>query len=291
MTADVSPTIHERAMLVSLSIKSWSARKQDDRASEEVAEAHGAERNAGSYTKALVAREALEKIKKIISDARVFHYGRTLPWSDEGLRILPSEMFFEYDERIKEFREAFNLAAAEFAANYPQYTEEAKARLGTLWKAEDYLEPAMVAGKFSFECNIYPLPESRDFRVDLGTQETERIREQIKENVNQAAEEAVRAILERARECVGRMAERLGSYDPESPGKAPFRDTMITNMRDFAELLPRLNFTGSPDIEILAKDIAHLARFDPDRLRNNRAAQVQAKHEADKIMQRMEGYG
>ena len=188
-------------------------------------------------------------------------------------------------------RELQAFAAAEFAANYPQYTEEAKARLGTLWKAEDYLEPAMVAGKFSFECNIYPLPESRDFRVDLGTQETERIREQIKENVNQAAEEAVRAILERARECVGRMAERLGSYDPESPGKAPFRDTMITNMRDFAELLPRLNFTGSPDIEILAKDIAHLARFDPDRLRNNRAAQVQAKHEADKIMQRMEGYG
>jgi hypothetical protein len=45
-------------MLCSLSISLWSARKQDPEASEEIAQRHGAQANAGRYHKVLLPKAA-----------------------------------------------------------------------------------------------------------------------------------------------------------------------------------------------------------------------------------------
>ena len=43
------PSLSSRAMLCSLSISMWSARKHDPEASEEIAQRHGAQADAGRY--------------------------------------------------------------------------------------------------------------------------------------------------------------------------------------------------------------------------------------------------
>ncbi len=45
------PSLSSRAMLCSLSISMWSARKHDPEASEEIAQRHGAQPDAGRYHK------------------------------------------------------------------------------------------------------------------------------------------------------------------------------------------------------------------------------------------------
>ena len=47
------PSLPSRAMLCSLSISMWSARKHDPEASEEIAQRHGAQPDAGRYHKVL----------------------------------------------------------------------------------------------------------------------------------------------------------------------------------------------------------------------------------------------
>ena len=64
------PSLSSRAMLCSLSISMWSARKHDPEASEEIAQRHGAQPDAGRYHKVLLPKAALAEIQKIVSEAQ-----------------------------------------------------------------------------------------------------------------------------------------------------------------------------------------------------------------------------
>jgi hypothetical protein len=68
----------------------WSARKHDPDASEEIAVRHGAQADSGRYHKLLLPKQALAEIQKIVSEARQEHYFMTLPWGDDGCRVLPA---------------------------------------------------------------------------------------------------------------------------------------------------------------------------------------------------------
>ena len=68
------PSLSSRAMLCSLSISMWSARKHDPDASEEIAARHGAQSDSGRYHKVLLPKQALAEIQKIVSEARQEHY-------------------------------------------------------------------------------------------------------------------------------------------------------------------------------------------------------------------------
>jgi hypothetical protein len=50
------PSLSSRAMLCSLSISMWSARKHDPEASQEIAQRHGAQADAGRYDKVLLPK-------------------------------------------------------------------------------------------------------------------------------------------------------------------------------------------------------------------------------------------
>jgi len=57
--------------------------------------------------------------------------------------------------------------------------ENAKVRLGGLFRSEDYPRVEELRSKFSFETKVMPLPDAGDFRVTLGDEEKERIKRQI----------------------------------------------------------------------------------------------------------------
>ena len=95
------PSLSSRAMLCSLSISMWSARKHDPEASEEIAQRHGAQPDAGRYHKVLLPKAALAEVQKIVSEARQDHYFMTLPWDDNGYRVLPAAAYMDHTERMR----------------------------------------------------------------------------------------------------------------------------------------------------------------------------------------------
>ena len=93
-------SLSSRAMLCSLSISTWSARKHDRDASEEIAARHGAQSDAGRYHKMLLPKAALAEIQKIVSEARQEHCFMTLPWDDNGYRVLPAAVYMDHVEKM-----------------------------------------------------------------------------------------------------------------------------------------------------------------------------------------------
>ncbi len=267
--------IHGKAMLINLTICRWSARKSDKRAANEVAATHGAKTSKASYYKPLVEGAVLEAINVAATKARTEHYRRTLPWSDSGPRILSNVGYIDYMQAMSGLRAEFDAAVAAFVSEYPLLRQEAKRNLGTLFNDAEYPEVALVGQKFSFNCSILPLPKGDDFRCDLGTEDIERIRQDIEANTQAAVKNSMLDAFDRVAVVVEAFVSRLA--DP----KTIFRDSLVTNARDLVAVLPTLNIAGDPRLDAIAERLrTTLCTFEPDDLRKDKDARRQAYNEA-----------
>jgi hypothetical protein len=75
---NTNSALSERAMLVSLSVSIWSARKHDVRISDKVAAEHGADRSMGRYAKHLIPRDLLSAVNTANNALREHHNLNTL---------------------------------------------------------------------------------------------------------------------------------------------------------------------------------------------------------------------
>jgi hypothetical protein len=278
-------------MLCSLSISIWSARKHDPDVSQEIAQRHGAQADAGRYHKVLLPKAALAEIQKIVSDARQEHYFMTLPWDDNGYRVLPAAAYMDHAEKMRELSDRFTPAVDALAREFGNLVEQAKVRLGGLFRPEDYPSSDELCSKFSFETKVMPLPDAGDFRVTLGDEEKDRIKRQITMAVEASLQVASRDLWQRLYEAVSHLAERLSAYKVTGVGvEHPFRDTVITNLVKLVDVLPKLNVTGDPELERLAAQVRTSLLVDPQELRKSESVRTETAKAATAICQRMEGY-
>jgi hypothetical protein len=285
------PSLSSRAMLCSLSISVWSARKHDTEASEEIARQHGAETDAGRYHKVLLPKAALAEIHKIVSEARQQHYFVTLPWDDNGYRVLPAAAYLDHTEKMRALSNRFTPAVETLVSQFGQLVEEAKVRLGGLFRIGDYPAPEELRSKFSFETKVMPLPDASDFRVTLGEEEKERIKRQITAVVEASLQVASRELWQRLYDAVSHLAERLQAYKVSDEGiEHPFRDSVVTNLVKLVDILPKLNITGDMELEQLAAQVRVSLLVDPQQLRNSEALRTVTAKTASEIASKMAPY-
>ena len=156
-----------KAMLVDLSIRAWSARKFDRKITEEVAQRHGTTEKVGRYNKNLLPFDAAsyEAIWAVAGAARGEHYEQTLPWSDDGPRILTAANFMFYMDKSRARRRAFEGAVATFLPEYPGLKKKSEEISKGMYNAEDFPDQADMATRFEFSVKVFPLPSGEDFRV------------------------------------------------------------------------------------------------------------------------------
>jgi hypothetical protein len=262
-------------MLCGLTIRQWSARRLDRKVTDEVNASHGAAADAGRYNKALVAKDALAGIVTAANAARSLHYARTLPWLDEGARILPAAGFEAYSNAMRDLRHAFEAAVAAFVAAYPSYVDDARVRLNGMFDPADYPEASEIADRFAFGVRILPVPDAADFRVDLADAQAAEIRAAIESAARDALANATRDAWQRVAEVTGRMVERLNAFKPGGPnGRAEnvFRDSLVENVRELASILPGLNLTNDPALARIAERMeSDLCQHDAADLRDSDA--------------------
>lgn len=272
--------LNQRAMLVNLTIHQWSARRHDKAATKQVELAHGA-KNAGRYNKLLIDEAALQPLSSLASSLRQQHYKLTLPWGDNGDRLLPSKLYLRYTQEMRELRDQFNTKADEFVAEYPRYIQEARQRLGGLYDPSDYPATSEIRRRFGVEMTFLPVPTADDFRVQVSEDHANQIRREITEVVEQRQAEAFKSIWARAREVVERIAETCSKDNPR------IYDSMMDNTAELVGLLEGLNVNDDPELTQLARDIQTRLVVRTDRLRNSAVARSEAARAADEILSKM----
>ena len=165
-TCGGSPMITERAMLAAVHISIWTAVKHDRKVSRDVANQHGAHESAGRYNKQLLrGAEKLDALRTLAGQIRQHFYKITLPWSDEGYRLLPAHFYFELTTQMREFERAFSQSVEEFLEVYPSYIEQVRPELNGLFREEDYPSAEKLRAKFGVKLEVLPIPSGDDFRV------------------------------------------------------------------------------------------------------------------------------
>ena len=276
--------ITEKAMLVRLHIRQWSASKNDKKVTHKVEQAYNAQ-NTGRFNKRLVAEEAIKKVAKTANEARKFHYDNTLPWGDDGSRILLSKNYLSYTSKMQALKSGFEVTVGEFIANYSALVEDARQRLKGMFNPGDYPDGSRIQKKYTFEVSIDPLPSEADFRVTLQDEEVERIKERIKTRNRLAYQEAMADVWQRLYKSVKHMADRLQEAD------GVFRNTLVSNLCDLCALLPRLNLSDSQKLETMRRTVEKkLCRFAPGELRRDQKKRFQVATDATAILDVMKGY-
>ena len=142
------------ALLVQLTIKTWSARKLDKSATKFTNDSFHASPDAGRYNKLLIDPAHLKPIATAVSKLRDFHYKNTL--AANGLAVLPTSNYFDYVTGINRLIADFNQVTHEFMANYENIKNEAAARLQDLYNPDDY----PLSCNFQVSTSFLPIPES-----------------------------------------------------------------------------------------------------------------------------------
>jgi len=276
-----------KAVLVSVNISQWTARKLDKRVTDKVNREHAAANDAGRYNKLLIEAERLATINALVSNARKLHYSLTRPWADEGPRILPNALFVKFTDEFRRLKREFEAAADEFARGYPQFVEERKRALNGLFDRDDYPPVLEIRSKFKLDMTILPFPEAADFRSDLDDETVADIKREIAEMSDRVIDDAMRHTARQIVETVGHMAEKLKEYksgDEGAPRKF-FFNSLVDNVRELADLLPAFNLTDDPKLNSITRRIKkELCAEDASELRTNDVARESVQKSADEIV-------
>ncbi len=273
-----------RAILVSLRMSACSFRKYDKKITEETNSAHGAASDAGRYNKMLLPGDSgtFKALSAHIASMRVLHYDQTLPWSDDGWRLLPVANYQQYTDKLRAAKHAYDTLLNDFLADYPALKAAAKIKLNGMYREDDY--PVDVDSRYSFAIEYAPVPDRGDFRVQLPQDEIDVIASKTESRVKNAFDAAMygeNGAVNRLYRVVANIHERLAQPD------AIFRDSLISNAVELCDILTRLNVTGDPKLEELRKQTAALASVQPDTLRTDTVTRIQVANQAQGILDAM----
>ena len=277
--------LSDRAILVQLSISTWSANKLDKEISAETNNSKGVQHNAGRYHKSLLPMcGLLDDIKKKATLIRTRFYDNTLPWGVKGVQILPTANYLTFMTEFRKERSEYEYLVKQFVPEYPQLVMDAQRFLGSAYKASDYPEAHEIADKFKMDMQVMPVPNN-DFRVDIADEELARIHDEVEARVKQAAQGAMQDVWQRLYDKVKHLAEKLD--DP----KAVFRDSTVNHLVDICEMLPRLNVMDDPNLEAMRQEVeAKLAGYNADTLRADVKVRQTVATEANDIAAKMAAF-
>ena len=290
-----APSIASSAMLCELKISCWTGRKKDKSASASVTSQNYADNGTASVNKKLLGNcDELTAIQKFVANARNIHYSMTMPWSDLGMRLLPTAQYFKYHQTMTDLQNEFegsDVAMVDtFCNNYTWEVSRAQARIGNLFIREDYPTEESIRNKFAFSISYIPLPEAGDFRVDVGNEQRDVLESHYSDYYSKQLGSAMQDVWDRTYKALSNMSERLdyGGCDK----KKVFRDTLVDNVLDMVELLNVCNVSGDSQMSAMALKLEDALRgVTPDGLRNNESFRAETKRVVDDAIKSLPSLG
>lgn len=276
------------AMLVEFNASVWTARKLDKSTTEEVVTTKNAvAKDAARVNKHLLAgRTELDTVQQMIGRARNYVYDHTLPWSDSGLRLLPTVNFMAFNEKMAQFEEEFERIVSDFVTIYPTLISAQAMSLGDMFKRDDYPTANEIMTKFAFRVGYLPVPTAGDFRVDIGNAAQEELREKLNRMAEERVDAAMKDIRARLGEHLKRMSDRLTTdYVQGEAKQRRFHDSLVDGALELCDLTKALNVVGDPALETARRELEQaLLGVSPAELRKNEHIRQDTKKAVDAIL-------
>jgi hypothetical protein len=275
--------LKEAAMIAVLKTGQWRPVRHDREVDAEVANTHGSDRRMGRFNKTLADAPEIQEVSQVINEARIYHYAHTLPWLDQGQRMLTAAMFPEYSAAMQVYQGRVVAAAKKVEENYPRIKQDARGKLNGLFKDGDYPPAWRILGRYLFKVAFYPVPDAQDFRHSLAAADLEQVRAETAAAIQEGVTKGMRDLYARLHELVKNLRDVLTKDKPR------IYDTLVGNLAALCSMLPKLNLTQDPTLDQLKKDIEKdLTNHTPDDLRDFDEEERKKKaDQADEILKKI----
>jgi len=245
-----APSISSAAMIVDFNASVWTARKKDRKASEDVTDANHADKGVANVSKNLLGNCAeLDAVQKFAANVRNRHYSMTMPWSDNGSRLLTTAQYFKYHEAMTDLQQEFYRLVEEFLQVYEWKIMEAQAKLGDMFNRDEYPTRAGLESKFAFRMAYIPLPDSGDFRIDIGNEGMVQIQTQYEAQYAAQIKGAMNDVWKRLHDNLTTLVRQL-DVDEKGKGNRLF-DTVFDGALALTDMLRTCNVTGDSQMEAM----------------------------------------
>jgi len=289
----VTPTISSSALRVGLSISVPPMRKQDKRATSQVIAHNNARKGAANVSKKLIKSNAHDDLTKLVAQIRAFHRDQTVPWGDLGDRLIANEALIDYRNNMAQLEEEFWDLAEQTQAEYPQAVAQAQLQqtgLGHMFNEAEYPSVEQLRRKFKFALTFEAVPDVGDFRVDIGNQAAEEMREQYKQVLESRINSVKQDLAERLAEPLQRMSKGLDYAEGEKP--TGFRDTLVSNVLAITELMRTCNLSNDARLTDVQQQLRQtLTGVTPDGLRRDPHLRAKTKQDVDQIIKNLPSLG
>ena len=269
----VAPSISSSAMVVEFNASVWTARKKDHKASAEVTSSNGADKGvANVFKKILGDNVELDAVQKFIGLTRNKHTSMTMPWSDSGSRLLTTAAYFNYHQEMTSRQQTFNDLVDTFLQVYPFLIAGAQAKIGSLWRANEYPTIDQVRHKFAFRIAYDELPDggnTGDWRLDLPHEAMESVRTNSASNHQLRLKGAMDSVWHRLHDNLTTLVHEL-EVDEEGKGNRLYQ-TVFDRAIELTNMLGTCNVTGDSQMEAMRRQLDEaLHGTNLEQLKNNR---------------------
>lgn len=283
--------LSDRAILLSWRISQWSGMATENNGARLVEASAGAEHGVVKARKVLMPDfPELTAIHKFNATKRVEFNTRTLAYSD-GSRLAPvaiaEDLIIDVGEWMKEGEALADLAATA----YSDHLDAAEKKLGTLFDRRLYPDITQFRNKFSYRLTPTTVPDTDTLRNFPGfsKDEVDKIVAQAEDSLKESANAAVRDVWERIYNVTTAMHTRLEV--PIGDKGSIFRDTLVTNVKELVDLLPKLNLFNDQSITDMVEAMRkELCGANPEVLRTDAAARAERAAKARKLAEVARNY-
>ena len=282
--------IDKKALLVSLKIKKWSLSKKAVQAAQEGAKAVGAKEGSISSNKNLLGGkdnnsyfDKIDNIRIAGQEAGDFFREQTLPWSNEGQRILLNRNRINFDSGMRKHEGKFQQAVKDYLNVHNSAITEAKQYLGSEYNQDDF--PADIASKYSWAVEYVPVPVGNDFRIELAEEEMKEMQENLDNRNAQLANDAMKEAYGKLEKEVGLIADYFEREKAAQAAgkKTRFHDSLVENLNNVLSIIPDINLTDSQELKELAKEAKkELAELSSEKIKEMKPAEKESKKKAAK---------
>lgn len=279
--------LHKRTILVALNIGHWPGTTGDDDANGVVAKHYGSDKSFGKAGKYLINPAAIKPIVTAKGTLRTWFYKNTLPYPGvNGWRVLPTKNYMDFVQEFSRLKDDFDRANENVESNYIDLVEEAKQKLNGRFKLSEYPTARNLKARRYCKLNFQPIPSGEEFQdVEFLQDAVQELKEDTETRLAEAQVRVMKELWQRLYDVVKRVYDNLKERDKG------YRDTMIGNVIELVNLLPKLNFTDDQDLERMRRQVEKdIASLDKDDLTDDEEYKKEALKKTEDIMAKMKDF-
>jgi hypothetical protein len=281
-------SISSSAVLVRLSISTWTGRKIDKHQTDYVSLMAGADKKAGKYIKdTMVGSTHVSQLNKFANNSRNEYTARTLPWDDMGDRILTTRVLLPFKADFNGKRSEFLRRRDYICDNYEALKETSANYLGAMYNPADYPPVDVVYSKYDWRLTIKAVPDSGHLYLDLPAEDMEELRASLDAENQEKTKHAMDAAWHRMHKMLVGMSDKLTETDDDKQKR--FYDSFVSNPKDLCDMLQHLNITNDPELERARVMLERtITGADIDVIKESPAIREDMKTKVDSILKQFE---